>query len=1003
MMGQIRASLHRASRSLRATPRHWVLRLAGLVLVWWLLFPPRAWAGCGATDPGACMDNALYQGELMLMALLWDINQTLLLVARNVEALREWLIAEVLGTAFDAIIAGIQFPFWIAAAIAWLVFVVGYFLQALVDGLQWVSLKRLIQYGGLALFLFQVGSQAVSATEQIRVSAGRGFAQIAGTSINQVTEDLDFYAADDSSMDAPHTIYGGDVCPGLSTQRSTPGLYLNDLAANYLWADAKDIHCPDQAEGRADVPVEFGNRYAPPPMQIDDEEPEVRQRKMKLAWDGVSRLGWGLPLATAGLIEQIMHLLFALALASTWIGLLIGLLFALFVATEGMFKAHLQGIITTWKTAWLGSFWMALVLGVLYLAALSGSGVIVGGLGVLACGVAGWQTKTAAQSFLTAAQGVSGVMSHAPSAIGGALKGMLGPAGMLAGAALGAGGALLGAKDAVSTYREGRELGLERWQAADHAQTAWGQRTANPLTRWRNQQRLTRQMVREKLGDERLLGQVEELRARGLGGDDLGDRLAHAAADDSWAETRAYAQPTGDPPGGTGSGPATPVIRTRPARAADPAPGAVDPYTGEAVSACPGCGQLLTAQALRAHVCPQRAASASIHAADTQRLTPKVAGAPLPPLRAAPQRRARGGRLQRRRTKLALGPAGTQMVVDTDGAPVAPDLRLALDGDRDQPGVTPVSPPLDGRAESPGSGVTSTAASTQPIPADARSSQWHLAPGDQRTVPGHATGSGTASSTASGLGTATTTDHLRLVALPDQPARPTGRIASESPGLQLTPPARSAGTAAGSVPADALAPRSRSMSGQRTIVHPSGTGRPSITINSLPVGGLAVPVRPAAPPTPGLVPASAPAAPHPSGDGPPPVEPAPVAVLPVPGADPGVAVAAPSVPLTPEPAPAQTPVPVAPVVSAAAAPSRSPSVSPHTVAHPPAGDPRVIPGVPVGSPSSAMPSGGAGLTGSPIPPVDRAMRPWQRAHQRRLTTLGPRPTPRGSQTKGQGR
>ncbi|HEX6288243.1 MAG TPA: hypothetical protein VFZ66_03590 [Herpetosiphonaceae bacterium] len=979
-------------------PRRWVIRLASLVVVWWLLVPPRARAACGVTDPGACMDTALYQGELLLLALLWDINQTLLLVARNVEALREWLVTEVLGTAFDAMIAGIQFPFWIAAAIAWLLFVVGYFLQALVDGLPWVRLKRLIWYAGLAMFLFNVGSQAVSATEQIRVSAGRGFALIAQSSINSVTEQLDFYAADDSSMDAPHTIYGEDVCPGLSTRRATPGLYLNDLAANYLWADAKDIHCPDQAQGRADVPVAFGERYAPPPTQIGDEQPDARQRKQKLAWDGVARLSWGLPLAAAGLIEQLMHLLFALALASTWIGLLIGLLFALFVATEGMFKEHLQGIITTWKTAWLGSFWMALVLGVLYLAAQSGSGVIVGGLGVLACGVAVWQTKTAAQSFLTAAQGVSGVMSQAPSATFGALKGMLGPAGLLAGAALGAGGALLGARDAVSTYREGRELGLERWQAADHAQTAWGQRTVNPLKRWRTGQRLTRQMVREKLGDERLLGQVEELRARGLGGDDLGDRLAIAAADDAWAETRAYAQPADSAPDVTGAAAPSTGSRARraqPSGTATPAQ-AVDPYTGEAVRACPGCGQILTAAALRIHVCPQRAASASIHEADTQRLTPAGTWTPLAPLRAAPQRRARGGRLQRRRKKLSLAPADTQMVVGHAGAPVAPDRPRALDGDRDQPGVTPVSQPLDDRAESNGPPLTRSDGPTQPIPADARSSQWLRAPADPRTIPGHATGSGMASSTAPGLGTATTTDHLTMVALPDQPARPTGRIASAAPGLRLTPPAHRVGAVAGADPADTLAPRSQSASGQRSIVYAAGAGRPSITINSLPVGGLPVPPRPAAPPSPPMVSTSAPAAPHLSGDGPP-TETAPAVEITATGSGLGPAPVVSSIPARAVPAPAGTPA-----VSAAAPPSGSPGVSPRMVEPSPVGTPRVIPGV-TADRTPAIPPAGTGPTGSPIPPVDRGMRPWQRAHQRRLTTLGPRPAPRGSQTKERGR
>ncbi|MDP9309931.1 MAG: hypothetical protein M3R24_03370, partial [Chloroflexota bacterium] len=84
------------SRAFQRAPRTWGGTLALVVVLILVAFPDRAWAGCGATDPGACMDNALYQGVLMLMALLWDINQTILLLARNVEALREWLVGDVL-------------------------------------------------------------------------------------------------------------------------------------------------------------------------------------------------------------------------------------------------------------------------------------------------------------------------------------------------------------------------------------------------------------------------------------------------------------------------------------------------------------------------------------------------------------------------------------------------------------------------------------------------------------------------------------------------------------------------------------------------------------------------------------------------------------------------------------------------------------------------------------------------------------------------------------------
>lgn len=616
----------------RATParrRRRLNRRVNLFLVLclsitWALLPQRAWAACGPTDPGACMDNALYQGELMLMAFLWDINQTILLLARNIEALREWLVTDVLGTAFDAVAAGIQFPFWIAAAIAWLLFVIGYFLQAIVDGLSWVNLKRLIKYAGLAMFLFQIGSQAMSVTEQLRVSVGQGFATIAGSSTSSTTKKLDFYATNDSSMDSPHTIYGDNSCPGMETKRATSGMYLNDYTANYLWADAKDIHCPAKAEGRVDVPVEFGNRYAPPPMQIDNEYPSDRQAKMIKAWDGVSRMGWGIILAIGAVVEQIMHLLFALALASTWLGLLVALLFALFVPTEGMFKSQVDGIITTLRVSWLASFWMGLALSVLNLAAQSGNGLIVGGIGILTLALAIWQVKTASQTFMSAMNGMSGLMGNAPSAVGGALKGIAGgPLGIAAGAAgalMGAGGAVMGAKDAYNTYNEAREKGLERWQALDHAQNAWQQRSINPLSRWRNEHRRERQMVREKLGDERMALQVAELKARYQSPSETLEETMNEAADHNWADSRSYATPT--------TGPTTPLdptvaLAAKTAAAAPQRRAKAQPTTSH-MRRCNNCQQELSEQELQNHICSATAQADDLHTAETQPLRPIV-------------------------------------------------------------------------------------------------------------------------------------------------------------------------------------------------------------------------------------------------------------------------------------------------------------------------------------------------------------------------------------------
>ena len=85
----------------------------------------------------------------------------LLWAARWVEGLRVWLITDVLGTALEATIAGVKFPFWIAAGVAWMIFVVSFLLQMVVQ-LNWVDLRRGLRNAAFAVILFQFGSQAMA-------------------------------------------------------------------------------------------------------------------------------------------------------------------------------------------------------------------------------------------------------------------------------------------------------------------------------------------------------------------------------------------------------------------------------------------------------------------------------------------------------------------------------------------------------------------------------------------------------------------------------------------------------------------------------------------------------------------------------------------------------------------------------------------------------------------------------------------------------------------------
>lgn len=401
--------------------------LALLVLLW----PAQALAveQCEALNPQACMDNFLHYNLVQLMRTIWFFTRPLLLIARWIEGLRSYLVDGVLATAFDATIAGVQYPFWMMAALAWCIFVIGYMLSIVAD-FRWVNLRRGVWYCVLAALLFQWGSQALAASEQLRAEVGQGFSQLAQQSVDQASGQLAFYAANDSSVRPPRSIYRGENdCPGASTSRNDPeAMHVNDYVANYLWATAADIHCPTSTGGSSELPYAFAKGDGSfagyvPKQPIDKEEKEERTRLISLAQDGVTRLMLGFVMAIAAVYEQILYLIFTLTLATAWLGLLISLLFVLFISGESMFTSQIRAGVTIMKTSWLASIWVGLMLALVRQAADTGNAMVVFGAVMLTLGVIAWQTQAAFSLFLSTLDRVGNtVLSGAPAAIGGMLR-----------------------------------------------------------------------------------------------------------------------------------------------------------------------------------------------------------------------------------------------------------------------------------------------------------------------------------------------------------------------------------------------------------------------------------------------------------------------------------------------------------------------------------------------------------------------------------------------------
>ena len=197
------------------------------------------------------------------------------------------------------------------------------------------------------------------------MTVGQGFSNIAATSVATPSSKSASTpgAAPKSRSDAldrPLPLYAGDPC-GLGLRRDQPNvMFMNDYVAASLFANAQDIHCPAGA-GYADVPARYAEVFKIGDIS-NESDSGVRDQLIADARYGLARQAQAVLPAIGALLEQVMHLVFALALASLWFGLVISLIFSLFVPLEGMFRNQIDGMIMTLKKSWmaasgLGSHW----------------------------------------------------------------------------------------------------------------------------------------------------------------------------------------------------------------------------------------------------------------------------------------------------------------------------------------------------------------------------------------------------------------------------------------------------------------------------------------------------------------------------------------------------------------------------------------------------------------------------------------------------------------------
>ncbi len=443
--------------------RYRTLRWSGVLLLILIglshaLLPPLVWAKCGALDPQACVDSAVYTGYAGVASGLWLVNRTLLLAAYYCYAMRWWVMDVSFRTLTDIfllIIDPLLVPFALVALLLALLLVL---LLPFTGQTNLLSVRGVLIWTILAPVLLAISGPIMIEIDDARMQGAAALfhdvSNRAGTALTMPSN------AQTDRMATPSPIYGahgGSACATSYYTDAEPTTVRSDeLAAALFWATATDLHCPQANRSLPDAWYDTSNG---PGYAFDGDiglldDASERARHLHAIQQGINRLIIGGIPSVLALIDALIQLAFSLALVLLWVGLIVSLPFVFFQQQASPLVSLFRRLIDLFKASWTSSVLLAILFaGMLSLAqgghALAVAGFSMGGM-IAACvllGTALGAVKTSlsaigeavsAGSGITPATMVSGSTGLGPRAAGLALGAATGGAGMALTAAMAA-------------------------------------------------------------------------------------------------------------------------------------------------------------------------------------------------------------------------------------------------------------------------------------------------------------------------------------------------------------------------------------------------------------------------------------------------------------------------------------------------------------------------------------------------------------------------------------
>ena len=349
--------------------RQFFITLITIVLALW---PRVGWAaGCGIQDLGACVDGAQYTFWFGLAALGWSIDRTLLLLAYQLDTLRWWLVEVAFSTAYQLLtelIDPLIVPF---ASVAITIGCLALLLLPLFGRIELVKIRHALTWVALAPIVLTLSGPLVVQSEQLRSQVS----DLLFSGVSSVVPGA-MFGVSGSDMAEVVPLYPANPC-GVTLARhgAKSSLGMDDLAAALLWADAEDIHCPEQGGPSGDLPDRFyvavpnGPGYATGQAVGEMHSATERTAAVDAMQRGAIRCFLGLLPVLLAVLDMLVQLIFALCLVSLWIGLPIGLLFVFFQQTADPVTGLFRRMITVLQVSWSSSVLLGLLFTCLLTAA----------------------------------------------------------------------------------------------------------------------------------------------------------------------------------------------------------------------------------------------------------------------------------------------------------------------------------------------------------------------------------------------------------------------------------------------------------------------------------------------------------------------------------------------------------------------------------------------------------------------------------------------------------